>query len=70
MLIALNFNHLPSEEDLNTSFLALIESYFISVWELVNLLVRCPILNFGILSGTTLELVLAEEVLVVESVEV
>jgi hypothetical protein len=70
VLIALNLNHLPAEEDLNTSFLALFESDFISVWELVNLLVRCPILNAGILSGTTLELVLAEEVLVVESVEV
>lgn len=70
VLVALNLDHLPSEEDLNTSFLALLESNLVSVRELENLLVGCPVLNAGVLSGTALKHVLAEEVLVVESIEV
>ena len=70
MLVALNLDHLPSEEDFNTSFLALIEGNLVSVGELENLLVWCPVLNAGVLSGTSLKHVLAEEVFIVEGIEI
>ena len=70
MLVSLDLDHFPSEEDINTSLLALLEGDLVSVGELVDLLVGGPELNAGVLSGTALELVLAEEVLVVEGVEV
>ena len=70
MLVLVNLDHFPSEEDFNTSFLALIESDLISVGELEDLLVGGPVLNAGVLGSASLKNVLAEEMLVVESVEV
>jgi hypothetical protein len=70
VLVGVNLDHLPPEEDINTSFLALFEGNLIGVGELVDLLVRSPVLNAGVLSSTSLKDVLAEEVFVVESIEV
>jgi hypothetical protein len=39
-LVFLDFNHLPTEEDVNAALVALVEGDFISVWELIDFLVR------------------------------
>ncbi len=39
-LVFLDFDHLPTEEDVNAALVALVEGDFISVWELVDFLVR------------------------------
>jgi hypothetical protein len=70
ILVVSNLGHFPSEEDLNSSLLALLESDFVGIGELVDLLVGSPILNAGILGGTSLKNILAKEVLVVKSIEI
>ena len=39
-LVFLDFDHLPTEENVNPALVALVEGDFISVWELVDFLVR------------------------------
>jgi len=39
-LVFLDFDHLPTEEDVNAALVALVEGDFISVWELIDFLVR------------------------------
>jgi hypothetical protein len=66
----MNFKHFPAEEDFDASLSALLKSNLVSVWESEDLLVGCPILNFSILCRASLQNVLAQEMLVIESIEV
>ncbi len=70
MLVSLDLDHLPSEEDFNTSLLAFFKGNLVSVGELEYFLIGGPVLNSSVLSSSALKLVLSEEVLVVESVEI
>ena len=70
VLIGGNFDHFPSKEDLDVSLLALLKCDFIGITKLEDLLVGSPVLDASILGSATLKNVLAEEVLVVESIEV
>jgi hypothetical protein len=68
--IALDLSHFPAEVDLDSTLVALVKSNLVGVWELVDHLVWSPVLDTGTWGSTTKELVSAEEVLVVKSVEV
>ena len=70
LLVSLDFEHFPSEEDLNASLSALFKCNLVSIGEFEDFLVRSPILNSSILGRSSLKDVLSEEMLVVESVEV
>ena len=65
-----DLEELPAEVDLDASLLALFEGDLVGVWESVDELVGCPVLNLGALGGHVDKLVLAEEGLIVQSVEV
>jgi hypothetical protein len=47
-----------------------LKCYFISVWELEDLLVWSPVLDLGIFSSSSLENILSQEMLVIEGVEI
>ena len=70
VLVGVNLDHFPSEEDLDIPFLAFFESNLVGIWELEDLLVWCPILHTGILCSTALHDILSDEVIVVERIEV
>jgi hypothetical protein len=70
VLVLSDLNHFPSEEDFDSSLLALFKSNLVSIWELEDLLVGSPILNAGIFGCTSLKNILPKEVLVIESIEV
>jgi hypothetical protein len=65
-----DLGHLPAEHDINASLVALVEGNLVGVGESEDLPVRSPVLNSGTSSGSTVELVLSHEGLVVESIEV
>lgn len=62
--------HFPSEHDIDTSLPALVEGNLVGIAELEDLLVWGPVLDFGAGTGSSLELILSHEGLVVEGVEV
>jgi len=70
ILVVSNLGHFPSEEDLDSSLLAFLESNLVGIGELIDLLVGSPELDAGILGGTSLKNILAKEVLVVKSIEI
>ena len=70
MLICLELNKLLSEDNFNSSLLALIESNFVSVAELIDLLIGGPDLNSGISSRPLVQLVMSQEMFVVKSIEI
>jgi hypothetical protein len=70
LCVAFDFGHLPTEHDLDTSLLAFIKCNFIGIVELINLLVRGPVLNTTAWCCTALQLVSAKEMLIIKSVEV
>lgn len=70
ILISLNFKHLPSEHDVNSALVALLQSNFVGVWESVNFLVGCPVLDAGVVCGAAMKLILSHKVLIVEGVEI
>jgi hypothetical protein len=65
-----NLDHFPTEENLDSSFLALFKSNLIRIGELEDFLVRSPVLNTCILCSTTLKNVLANKMIVVECIEI
>ena len=69
-LVFLDFDHLPTEEDVNAALVALVEGDFISVWELVDFLIRRVELETSTGGCSHVHLVHSEERLVVERVEV
>ena len=50
--------------------MALVKGYLVGVWELEDLLVGSPVLHFGILGGSSLDLVLVNVSLIVEGIEI
>jgi len=70
VLVLLYLEHFPAEHHINASLVALVESYFIGISELVDFFVWCPVLNSGVGSCTSEHLVLSHKVLVVKGVEV
>jgi hypothetical protein len=70
VLVLVNLDHFPAEEDLDSALLALLESDLVGIGELEDLLVWGPILYASVFGCTTLELILAEEMFIVEGVEV
>jgi hypothetical protein len=67
---SLDFDHFPSEHNLNVSLGALFESDIVSVRELINVLVGSPVHHASRSRRASVHLILSHEVLVVESVEV
>lgn len=70
MLIVVHLDHLPAEEDLNTTLSALLKGDLVGVGKLEDLLVRGPVLDAGVLGSAALKDVLTQEVFVVEGIEV
>ena len=70
VLVGVNLDHFPSEEDFDVPLLALLESNLVGIWELEDLLVWCPILHTGILCSTALHDILSDKVIVVKWIEV
>ena len=70
MLVGVHLDHFPSEEDFDVPLLALFESNLVGIWELEDLLVRCPILHSGILCCTALHDILSDKVIVVKWIEI
>lgn len=66
----LDLKHLPAEADVNAALVALVKSDLVGVTELVNLLVGSPVLNSRTLGRKVIQLIMAQEVLVVQRVEV
>lgn len=66
----MELNKLPSEVHINASLLALIKCDLVGVGELKDGLIGGPVLDSSILSASSLELVLSEELLIIEWVEV
>jgi hypothetical protein len=54
VLISLNFEHLPSEHNVDTAFVALLQSNFVGIGESVNFFVRGPVLDAGVVCGATM----------------
>lgn len=69
-LILVDLDHFPTKVDINSSLLALLKNDLISIRELIDFLIGCPELNSSILSSSSLDLILSQEVLVIQSVEV
>jgi len=67
---SLDFDHFPSEHDVDVTLAAFLKSDLVGVAELVNVLVRGPVHHAGGVGATSVHHVLSHEVLVVEGVEV
>lgn len=70
ILVLVNLGHFPSEHNIDTSLVALVEGDLVGVRESEDLLVRGPVLDLCVSSSSTNHLILSHEVLIVESVEV
>jgi hypothetical protein len=68
--VCLHLGHFPSEIDIDSSLLAFIKSDLVSVGELVDFLVRSPVLDPSVPSSSALKDILSQEMLVVKGVEV
>jgi len=68
--IALDLLHFPTEVNFDATLLALVKGNLVGVVKLVDLLVGSPVLHTTSGGSTSLHLVNAEEVLVVEGIEV
>ena len=66
VLVSLELNQLLSEEDLDTSLMALIKSNLVSIRELEDLLVGSPVLKSCTGGSSLMEFVLSKEMLVIE----
>lgn len=70
MLICSQTDKFLSKKYLNSSLVALILNYLVTIREFHDLFIRSPELYLGVFSSPTLELILPEEVLVIESIEI
>ena len=68
--VLVHLDHLPAEHHVDATLVALVKSNLVGVAELVDLLVRGPVLDTGVGSRAALELILSEEGFVVEGVEI
>ena len=69
-VIVVNLGHFPTEHNIDSSLVAFIKSDFVGVSESEDFLVWSPVLDSGTGSGSSLELVLSHETLIIKSPEV
>lgn len=70
VLSSLHLEQFPPEVDLNSALVALIKSNFVGIGEAEDLFVWGKVCDFGICCCSSLKLILAHELLVVEGVEI
>ena len=70
MVVLTNLHHLPAEADIDASLVAFVKGDLVSISEFVDLLVWGEVLDSGVGSGSSLELILSHEGFVVQSVEI